>query len=192
METIALSATKERIVLAAGDLFLEKGFQQTTVRDLANAVGIQSGSLFHHFQNKEAILAAVMARSITACTQKLEAVLSQALNLRDKVCQCVLVELALVNGRGGEALVLLVSEWQHLAPDQVRPLLQMREVYESHWLALLERAQVAGHLQGPAFLVRKMLMGAIGWSHYWFQAEKNWSLPELADKFVTVFWNSPS
>lgn len=190
METIALSAAKQRIVVAAGDLFLEKGFQQTTVRDLANAVGLQSGSLFHHFPNKEAILAAVMARSIACCTEKLEKVLAVELSLRETVHRCVLAELELVNGRGGEALVLLVSEWQHLAPEQAQDLLAMREVYESRWLGVLGCAQAAGHLQGSAFLVRKMLLGAIGWSRYWFQAEKCWSLSELAENFVTLFWQN--
>lgn len=190
MEADQLSEPKQRIVMAAGALFLEKGFKQTTVRDLASAVGIQSGSLFHHFANKEAILAAVMAHSIAYCTQRLEAVLAVPMSLRETIHQCTLTELEIVNGQGGEAMVLLVSEWQHLGQEQVRMLLAMREVYESRWLEILGRAQAAGHLTGSAFLVRKMLIGAIGWSRYWFCAEKSWSLSQLAENFVTLFWRN--
>ena len=47
---------KGRILRAAAGLFHTRGYEQTKVRDLAAAVGIQSGSLFHHFRDKEQIL----------------------------------------------------------------------------------------------------------------------------------------
>jgi len=189
IEANPLSEAKQRIVLAAGALFVEKGFKQTTVRDLASAVGIQSGSLFHHFDNKESILAAVMTRSIVMCTQRIEAVLTmQAQPLRQTLRGCVLAELEMVNGRTGEPMVLLVSEWQHLHALQAKALLTMRDAYEQRWLTLLGQAERTGHLRGTPFLVRKMLIGAIGWSRYWFCPEKNWSLSQLAENFVTIFW----
>lgn len=188
LQSKPLSRAKARIVLAAGTLFAEKGFKQATVRDLAQAVGIQSGSLFHHFDSKEAILAAVMAHSISVCRQKLEAVVSTAVPLRQMLDQCVLAELESVTGQGGESMVLLVSEWQHLEPDQMRLLLTMRDAYEQRWLDILGRAEAAGCLRAPAFLVRKMLIGSIGWSRYWFCSDKSWTLREVAENFVTVFW----
>src|ERR1700744_4497599 len=39
----------------AGELFAEKGFRATTVREIADAAGILSGSLYHHFDSKESI-----------------------------------------------------------------------------------------------------------------------------------------
>ena len=45
-------------------MFRQQGYERTTVRELAAAVGLQSGSLFHHFRNKEEILLAVMANGI--------------------------------------------------------------------------------------------------------------------------------
>ncbi|MCW8978209.1 MAG: TetR/AcrR family transcriptional regulator, partial [Marinobacter sp.] len=53
-----------RLLTEAARLFREKGYERTTVRDLAAAVGIQSGSLFHHFRTKEEILKAVMVETI--------------------------------------------------------------------------------------------------------------------------------
>ena len=51
---------RTRIVRAAAHLFREKGFRAATVRELAEAAGMQSGSLFYFFRNKEEILVAVM------------------------------------------------------------------------------------------------------------------------------------
>ena len=53
-----------RLLSAAAQLFREKGFDRTTVRDIAAAVGIQSGSIFHHFKSKEDILYSVMELSL--------------------------------------------------------------------------------------------------------------------------------
>jgi hypothetical protein len=47
----------------AATLFREKGFDGTTIRDIAHAVGMRSGSLFYHFANKQELLMAVMEES---------------------------------------------------------------------------------------------------------------------------------
>src|SRR5678815_5344128 len=48
------------LVRAAAQLFREKGFEGTTIREIAGAVGMQSGSPFYHFANKHELLMAVM------------------------------------------------------------------------------------------------------------------------------------
>src|SRR5690554_7919155 len=60
----ASDSARGRLLREAARLFREKGYERTTVRDLAAAVGIQSGSLFHHFRTKEEILKAVMVETI--------------------------------------------------------------------------------------------------------------------------------
>ena len=52
--------TYVRIVQAAVKLFARQGYHKTTISDLAQAIGLTSGAIFHHFANKEAILEAVI------------------------------------------------------------------------------------------------------------------------------------
>ena len=54
------SIRRNELVVAAAKLFKENSFDRTTVRMLAAATGIKSGSLFHHFKGKEEILVAVI------------------------------------------------------------------------------------------------------------------------------------
>ncbi|MGB2249103.1 MAG: TetR/AcrR family transcriptional regulator, partial [Alcanivorax sediminis] len=61
-----------RLLSAAAHLFRDKGFDRTTVRDIAASVGIQSGSIFHHFKSKEDILYAVMEEVIHFNTARLQ------------------------------------------------------------------------------------------------------------------------
>jgi AcrR family transcriptional regulator len=58
--TAAGAATRERIVLAAMELFWEKGYQSTSVADLLQRAGVHSGSLYHYFPGKQDVLIAVL------------------------------------------------------------------------------------------------------------------------------------
>ena len=49
------------ILASAAELFARKGVSATTVREIADAVGILSGSLYHHFESKDAIVAEILA-----------------------------------------------------------------------------------------------------------------------------------
>jgi AcrR family transcriptional regulator len=52
--------TRQRIIEAAAQLFVRKGFYGTSIADLAQAVGLTKGALYHHFENKDAIFFAVI------------------------------------------------------------------------------------------------------------------------------------
>ena len=58
------NSAKGRLLAASAALFKQKGFSRTTVRDIAAEVGILSGSIFHHFANKESILRTIMLEAI--------------------------------------------------------------------------------------------------------------------------------
>src|SRR6201997_2441405 len=49
------SERRAHLVVLAGELFAQKGYRATTVREIADAAGILSGSLYHHFDSKESI-----------------------------------------------------------------------------------------------------------------------------------------
>ena len=71
------NSRRMELVRAAARLFRDRGYERTTVRDIGNAVGLQSGSLFYHFRTKEEILVAVMALGISNTTEQLAAALAE-------------------------------------------------------------------------------------------------------------------
>jgi AcrR family transcriptional regulator len=66
------------ILATARDLFYEVGFHGTTVRDIAGRVGVTVPALYYHHANKEAILSALLDRSITSVIERCEQALSEA------------------------------------------------------------------------------------------------------------------
>ena len=57
------AATRQRILEAAGQLFASNGFDAATTRDIADAAGVASGTVFNYFATKEAILASLAAEA---------------------------------------------------------------------------------------------------------------------------------
>lgn len=177
-----------RLLAAAAHLFRTKGFERTTVRDLAQAVGIQSGSIFHHFKSKEEILRCVMEEVIHFNTDRMKSALLQAQNPREKLLALIRAELISINGETGEAMAVLIYEWRSLNEESQRFILTLREHYEQLWLTVLNEAKVAGLIPAhvDTFILRRFLTGALSWSNYWYNPDGPLKIDQLAEQALAL------
>lgn len=174
------------LVLAAATLFRDQGYERTTVRDLGNAVGLQSGSLFYHFRTKEEILVAVMALGITRTTEQLEAALAEARTPRSKLAALFQVHLHSLLGDNQAALEVMLYEWRSVSA-QARPgLILLRDRYEALWQQVLEQAAEAGLVKQDTRLLRRTLLGSLHWSVQWFKEEGELSVDQLAERMLEL------
>ena len=180
------TSAKGKLLLQAATLFKEKGYERTTVRDLANAVGIQSGSIFHHFKTKEDILKAVMEETIIYNTQRMRQKLAEAKTPREEVLALITCELESVIGGTGDAMAVLVYEWRSLKEDNQLFILKMRDEYEQLWLNVLDKAKEAGEVVGDTFILRRFLTGALGWTTNWYKPDGNVSIAQLAEEALLL------
>ena len=176
-----------RLLTEAARLFREKGYERTTVRDLAAAVGIQSGSLFHHFRTKEEILKAVMVETIRLNTALMQAALEAADTSRQKLRGLIRAELESINGQTGEAMAVLVFEWRSLSAPSQGEVLELRDIYEKLWLDVLESLKREDALEADPFVVRRMLTGALSWTVTWYKPERGGlTLDGLTDQVMAM------
>ncbi len=180
------ASAKGRLLNKAAALFREKGYERTTVRDLAAAVGIQSGSIFHHFKSKEAILKAVMEEVIIYNTHRMREELAKAATPRDEVLALIKCELEAINGITGDAMSVLVYEWRSLSEANQKDILKLRDEYEQLWLSSLNKAKEAGQVPGDTFILRRFLTGALSWTTTWYNPAGNVSLDELAEQALLM------
>ena len=181
------SSARGRLLNEAARLFRDKGYERTTVRDLAAAVGIQSGSLFHHFRTKEEILKAVMVETIRLNTALMQAAADQAESAREKLRALVRAELESINGQTGEAMAVLVFEWRSLSASSQAEVLELRDIYEKLWLDVLDALKREGALKAEPFVVRRMLTGALSWTVTWYKPERGGlTLDGLTDQVMAM------
>jgi len=179
-------SAKGKLLSQAAKLFREKGYERTTVRDLAAAVGIQSGSIFHHFKTKEDILKAVMADVIVYNTHLMKRKLEQAASPREEVLALITCELEAITGVTSDAMSVLVYEWRSLKEANQQDILRLRGEYEALWMAALNKAKAAGQIQADTFILRRFLTGALSWTTTWFNRHGDVSIEDLAEEALLL------
>lgn len=179
------------LLQAAAHLFRAKGFERTTVRDLASAVGIQSGSIFHHFKSKDEILRSVMEQTLRYNAALMRAELAGTHGARERVLALIRCELQSIMGGTGEAMAVLVYEWRSLSPEGRAQVLTLRDDYERVWLHVLGEARDAGLIQGDIAIIRRLLTGALSWTSTWFSPQGALSLEQLAEQALQLLLKAP-
>ena len=179
-------SARGKLLQTAAHLFRSKGYERTTVRDLASAVGIQSGSIFHHFKSKDEILRSVMEETIRYNTALMQASLADATDLRGRVLALIRCELQSIMGGTGEAMAVLVYEWRSLSEQGQAFILELRDNYEQLWLQVLGEARDAGYIKADPFILRRLLTGALSWTTTWFRPEGPMTLDQLAEEALSL------
>lgn len=181
----APGSPRGKLLNAAARLFEEKGYARTTVRDIAAEVGILSGSIFHHFANKEDILCCVMQEVTVYARARMQEAVTAAETPQEKLRACIQCELEAIHGLAVPGFSILVLEWRSLSTENQRKILRLRDDYEKIWREALLSANGAD--VDPA-LTRRLLQGALTHTHTWFQPRgRGLTLEELADEVLSVF-----
>lgn len=172
---------KGRLLLGAAYLFHKQGYAKTTVRELANFIGIQSGSLFHHFKSKDDILANVMHETIIYNHARMLDASQKSDDAEQQLKHLIKAELISITGDTGSAMAVLVYEWFALSKQRQDELLKLRNDYEDIWFAVIEKLRDLGKIQHDAFIWRRLLGGAIAWTVTWYNPNGKMSLDELTE-----------
>ena len=175
-----------RVLRAAAHLFRVNGYEGTTVREIASLVGIQSGSLFHHFKSKEEILFTVMKEVIEYTSAKQNDAIGQVSSCREKLKALIISELYAINGVTCDAMTVLVFEWGALSRAHQHDLLELRTAYEDTWVDILQHLKKeTGYVQS-AHVWRKFLVGSIAWTVTWFKKDGSLTLEDLAEQLLLM------
>ncbi|WP_286830733.1 MULTISPECIES: TetR/AcrR family transcriptional regulator [Kordiimonas] len=187
-DVLEISPAKERILKEAIDLFYEKGFERTTVRDIAARAGILSGSLFHHFKSKQEILYTAMALTTRTMGESAEKAVEGITDPARQLRALILNELNSIHRETGHAAYVLVDEWRSLDDTYKEAVLAIRDnSYEACWDAALEGCAAKGLLKGDLRVTRQLIRGSLAWTRNWYQTDGKMTLAALADEVLATF-----
>jgi TetR/AcrR family transcriptional regulator, cholesterol catabolism regulator len=132
------------VVRLAGELFAQKGFRATTVREIADAAGILSGSLYHHFDSKESIGDEILSGFLDDVLADYRAAAGAAANPRDAIERIVRTSSHTL-ARHRAALMMLQNDWNYFSTQPRFSYLRkdLREI-ERIWITQLERGVAEG------------------------------------------------
>lgn len=182
---------RNRITDAAAELFLRNGYAQTSLRDIAAAVGIKAGSIYYYFDSKEALLTEILRRGIGVMEEAFSkaADLSRDLDASDRIRAHVQAHLSALF-EYGPYTTNHVSAF-HIAPATVREaVIPARDGYERMWVEFFEDLRHKGEISDDVDLglSRLALFGAMNFAVEWFDPDRG-NLDALVDSISRQFWS---
>jgi AcrR family transcriptional regulator len=178
---------RAELLRASARLFRERGFDGTTVRDIADAVGMRSGSPFYHFKSKQDILAAVMEEGLVAGLAVTEQIASSALGPREKFRALVRAHLETVLAEGHDFIPVLLYDWRALSEELKEKIIALKDRYDLQWQRAVTDLKDAGLINTDTKVARLLILGAINYTVQWYKPGKGVSLDQLADEAVAMF-----
>ena len=179
-------STSDAIYQAAEDLFFERGYGGTSLRDIADAVGLQVGSLYNHIDSKESMLFVIMQTSLRGV---LEAVADAVAEVTDPVERLECFMKATIRFYGEHARMSFIGSTElRSLPEEYREKIQdLRDQYEGRLTELLTECAEAG-VQIPNIRMAAYALVAIS-AHVasWYRVGGSMSLDEVADGLVATY-----
>jgi AcrR family transcriptional regulator len=188
------------LIRASARLFRDKGFAATTVRDIAGAVGMRSGSPFYHFANKQEILKAVMEEGLRQGLARTQAALAGCTTARERFRALVRTHYRILHDEGSDFIAVMLHDWRCLPPRDKREIVKLKDRYDSLWERTLAELAARGQLgaNGSARrsavdlkAARLLIFGAINFSATWYKPELTgpgaMDADALAERTVRLF-----
>lgn len=185
----AAEGGSRRLILdTAARLLRSGGYHQTTLREIAEAVGIRKASLYYHFASKEEIVEAVVNDGVRFVHEAVIAALAATAGAAPRVRleAAIGAHLTALHGNSDytSASIKVFTFGETPAPDSVRAV---RRAYEDVWRGLVAELQESGALprERAPDVLRYLLLGAMNGSIDWFRPER-FNTKSLAREFVAL------
>ena len=177
----------ELLAIAAG-LFAEKGFKNTTVRDIADASGILSGSLYHHFDSKESMVDEILSTFQAELFASYDEVLASDDDARSKIERAVRLSFAAIDQHRNE-VAIFQNEADYLGSfDRFAYLAERNAQSRDVWITLLTEGVTSGALRSDLDieLTYRFIRDTVWVAVRWYRPGKKLSHTDIADQYLTI------
>lgn len=180
------NATKKDVIIQkASTLFKTKGFNAASMRELAEAVGVEAPSLYNHIGSKIELLQSICFKVAHQFTSQLDITENGKGNIIEKIESTIRFHIRMMLNEFDEVFVAN-HEWKHLQEPLLSNFLNQRRSYEKRLVAMFEQGIRDKELKNinPYVAVLTMLSSVRG-LEFWQRHKKNISAQVLEDDIVT-------
>jgi TetR/AcrR family transcriptional regulator, cholesterol catabolism regulator len=191
--TSSASERREHLVKLAAELFARKGFQATTVREIAVEAGILSGSLYHHFDSKETIVDEVLRTFLEDLIAHYRAALANAGDAGSVLAEMVRIGFHTLEPQRA-AITVMQNDWNYLRSlpgDRFDYLVRAEDEVERMWVEQIKRGQASGQFRADLDpkLTYRMIRDGIWVAVRWFRPDGRLDTDALAEHYIKVLFD---
>jgi AcrR family transcriptional regulator len=179
-----VSGRRRELTREAAKLFARKGYHGPSIGDIADALGVQKGSLYSHIASKEDLLYETMRDGAAAFHGALDAI-PEDLPATERIRLALRGHLRVVAEQLDVATVF-VQEWRYLEGVRREEIVAERRRYEERIRELFREGRELSELRADLdeSVAALLLLSAANWAYTWLQPGRN--TDELADRFYAL------
>lgn len=180
---------RRNILKRSAVVFASEGYASSSISDLANAIDLSRGALYHYFPSKDAILTGILDDHLLAFIEMVDAALDPKLSAVEQL-RAVTQGIVAFNARSREEQVLILNEVNQLPLDDRERMQGLQRQILDRISDLLIRIDAAGKITpGTKRVYTMMYLGIVNYTFTWFDPKGRVSPEEFADLAVDLFLN---
>ena len=185
--------TAQVILNEANELFYSKGYEKSSMREIAERVGISKAAMYHHFENKEEILYTLCTQGGEMMDESMQRAISRkepsGASIRDQLTD-ILFDYTTTYLQHKNFNKILLHDIESL-PEEKKRVIQGYEKGNVHRLMnYLNRMMERGYMR-PCELTTLTftVFASVHWLYFWFNPDGDLSLRQVVENISDVFWN---
>ena len=189
MADLLTGKRKDQITEVAQNLFKERGYAATSMRDLAKAVGVEPASLYSHIRSKEELLSNICHRIADEFLIKIEEVLQLDSSPVDQFRLAVIAHVKVIV-HNLDATAVFFNEWRHLSGEELALFMHKRRKYEDYFRSILVRGiddKVFKETEVP--FAMRLMFSVLNGTHEWYHREGRLKPEEIGNRICELLLN---
>nr|WP_263326223.1 TetR/AcrR family transcriptional regulator [Neobacillus sp. Marseille-Q6967] len=178
---------KDKITQQSILLFEKKGFTETSIQDIVDAIGVTKGTFYYYFSSKEELLMDIHLAYINYLLEHQEKILNSEISCKEKLFEIVYMLIRNIKTQRHAAKIFF-REMKNLSEERLALIVPKRDQFRINIENLLnegkEKAEFRADLN--AHIVTFGILGAANWSYHWFKPEGKATDREIAEIFVEM------
>ncbi len=186
MPSIENLSRKNQVIRKAAELFREYGYAATSMRDLANALGIEAASLYSHIKSKEEILQSLCFEIAAQFRESLEKVEKMDISFSEKLRLGIRGHIE-VMAADLIASAVFMNEHRHLSEPYLRDFLLLRINYINRFKKIIEGGIKNGEFKHiDTKLAVMTLFSSLNWMPNWYDPSGIINPSDLGDQLANM------
>lgn len=187
METIKTKVTrKEQIYSTALELFKQKGYNATGMREIAENMNMKAASLYSHIKSKEEILQYVCFEVAHQFFNGLEGLEKNNFTGKMRLNAAIHSHISVI-ANNKDKVVVFLNEWKHLGEPYLSDFINLRSDYESKFKEYIKYGINKGEFDiDDLDFTTFTILSSLNWTSNWFKRDGKMSQKEVAEKLATI------
>lgn len=185
----ANSARRAELLALARTLFAERGFKSTTVRDIADAAGILSGSLYHHFDSKESMVDEILREFLDDLFGRYREIVAQELGPRNALHSLVVASFESID-KHNEAVAIYQAEAKYLSAQYPRfaYIDELFAEFHGMWVRILSDGVAAGAFRADLDieLTYRFVRDTVWVAVRWYRPGGSYTTDDVAEQYLGI------